>query len=134
MQQQESPGGCRAIGRDPPAVELENTGLGRVKPDLVILQANRVWSSRNGAGWFEHQLPLPLPEKQAEGGVYAECRQEQRRSQASEKPACAGQRLLWGERIFPSGWRGVLVFSQRRVRQPIPAEYHRCGTEPQSSR
>ena len=69
MHQEQSIG--RAIGRDPPAVELENAGFGRVKPDLVIFQANRVGSSGDAAGWLEDQLPLPLPEEQAEGGVHA---------------------------------------------------------------
>ncbi len=36
--------------------------------------------------------------------------------------------------FFHPGGGVCSVFSQRRVRQPIPAEFHRRGTEPQSSR
>src|SRR5271155_1471558 len=60
------------IGGDPPAVQLQNTGLGRVELDLVILQVDGGRSGGNGQGRLEDKLPLTLPKEQAEGDVHTE--------------------------------------------------------------
>jgi hypothetical protein len=148
MQEDQGAGGRRAIGRDPPTVELENAGLGRIEPDLVILQADRERSGCDGARRLEDQLPLALPEKQAEGGVNANCRQQQGRRHTTEDPARVGQRLLWRQRALPAGWRRVLLgqesfaagaalgheISRRQVRRRIRLGFHKRGTKPPSNR
>ena len=86
---------CGLISGNPPAVQLQNAGLGRVEPNLVILQADRGGSGGDGAGWLEDQLPLALPEEQAEGDINAEHRESEwspasRRGSSGRWPAAAG--------------------------------------------
>src|SRR5580698_5224915 len=62
---------CVGISGNPPTVELKDSGLRGVKSDLIKLQSGRRWCERDGARGLENQLPLPLPEEQAEGEVDA---------------------------------------------------------------
>ena len=109
MQKEQGIGGvgCIAVGGNPPAGKLENSGFSCVESNLVVFQTGGGRSSRDGARRFEDQLPLALPEEQAKGDVYAERRKPQGGSHAAEDPAQAGQRLLRRQWVFPPGWRSM---------------------------
>ena len=91
-------------------MQQRDTSLGGIKSNLFVAEAGHRRCHRDRPRRLKHQLPLALPEQQADRNVNAQESKRQGRQRRTNDPAKPGERLLWGQRIFPA--RGCRMLAQ----------------------